>query len=90
MFHGDEFRDQVDHWLGVDSGEGDASGRFVQSCHVLVRTEEANLPVGVFVGFHAFEAFESVVEDAGGGVEAEILVGCYAGSEPALGSRPFY
>lgn len=79
MIEGDEFRDEVDHRLGFEGGEGDAGGGIVETGHVLIRAEEADLPVGVLVGFHAFEAFEGVVEDAGGGVEAEVLVGGYAG-----------
>lgn len=48
------------------------------------------MAVLVFVGFHAFEAFEGVVEDAGCGVEGEVLVRSYACGEPALGGGPFY
>lgn len=44
----------------------------------------------VFVGFHALEAFEGVVEDAGCGVEGEVLVGSYSRREPARGGGPFY
>lgn len=89
MIKGDEFRDEVDHGLGFEGGEGDAGGRFVEAGHVFIGAEESDLAGGVLVGFHAFETFEGVVENAGGGVEAEVLVGGYAGGEPALGGGPF-
>lgn len=69
-------------------GEGDARGRFVEAFHVPVRSEEADLAGAVLVGFHAFEAFEGVVEDARCRVEAQVLIGCYARGEPALGCCP--
>ena len=73
----------------VDGGQGDAGGGSVDALHVLVRPEEAHLASRVFVGFHAFEAGEGVMQDGGGGVEAEVLVWGYAGCQPALGCGPF-
>lgn len=52
-------------------------------------TEETGAAGVVAVGFHAFEAFEGVVEDAGCGVQREVLVGCDLGGCPAAGGGPF-
>lgn len=71
-------------------GESDASGRFVHASHVFVGAKEADLVLGVFVGFHAFEAGEGVVEDAGCRVQGEVLVRGYPGGKPAIGGGPFY
>lgn len=74
----------MDHGGLVEGGEGDTSRGFVHSGHVLRWAEEPYAAGAVFVGFHAFETFECVVEDAGGGVEGEVLVGCYTSGEPAF------
>lgn len=44
----------------------------------------------VDVGLHAFEAFKGVVENAGGGVEGEVLVGNDVRGGPAGSRGPFY
>ena len=58
--------------------------------HVSVWAEEAEVSVCGLVGFHSLKGFEGVVEYAGCGVEAEVLVGCYSRGKPALGGGPFY
>lgn len=85
-----EFRNQVDEGAGLEGWKSDSRSGAVESCHVLVWPEEAHLACGVLVGFHTLEALEGVVEDAGRGIEAEVLVWRYAWGEPALGGRPFY
>lgn len=84
-----KFGDQLDHGGLVERREGDTSGGFVHASHVFCWAEEPYAAGAVFVGFHAFETFECVVEDAGGWIEGEVLVGCYAGGEPAFGGGPF-
>lgn len=85
----DEGAEETDHLVGVEGGEGDALGGGVETGHVAVGTEESGFAVVVDVGFHAFEALEGVVEDAGGGVEGEVLVGGDVRGGPAGGGGPF-
>ena len=47
------------------------------------------MTLGVFVGFHALEGCEGVVEYTCCGVEGEVLVGGYSWGEPAGGGSPF-
>ena len=90
LFHGGELGDEGGEGFAVEGGEGDARAGLVETGHVAVGAEEVDFArVWVLVGFHAFEGSEGVVEDAGGGVEAEVLVGGYSGLEPALGGGPF-
>jgi len=90
LLHGREARNQLDESLPVaDSRQADARGAVVQARHVLGGAEEGDGAVAVLVGFQAFEAFEGVVEDAGGRVEGEVLVGEDAWGVPAGGGGPF-
>ena len=89
LLHGAELRDEIDQRGGFDGREGDPCRGLVEAGHVLVRAEEPDLPFAVFVGFHALEAFEGVVENAGCRVKTEVLVGGDAGGEPAFGCCPF-
>lgn len=86
----DEGAEKLDHGVGVECGEGDALRRGIEACHVAVRAEEPGLAVVVDVGLHAFEAFKGVMEDAGGGVQGEILVGHDVRGGPAGGRGPFH
>lgn len=43
----------------------------------------------VFVGFHALEALECVMKDAGSWVKTEVLIGGNSGGEPSFGGSPF-
>ena len=85
----DQLGDQVDQGGRVESGKGDAGGRLVEARHVLVGAEEADLAGLVLVRLHALETLESVVEDAGGGVEREVLVRLDLGRVPAILFGPF-
>lgn len=86
---GHEARNALDHGVGVERGEGDSGGRGVETGHVAVGTEETDVAAGGEVGLHALEAGEGVVEDAGRGVQGEVLVGCDARGGPAGGGGPF-
>ena len=85
----DELGDKVDQGGRVESRQSDARGRLVEARHVLVRAEKADLAGLVLVRLHALEALEGVVEDAGGGVEREVLVGLDLGRVPAVLLGPF-
>lgn len=67
--------DEGGEGFGGKGWEGDVGGGFVEVGYVFVWVEEVDLVFGVFVGFYVFEVFEGVVEDVGGGVEGEVLVG---------------
>ena len=84
-----ELRDEVYERVGHDSRKGDARRGFVETSHVLVRTEEPDLSTWVFVSFHAFETLECVVEDASRRVEAEVLIWRYSRRKPSLRGSPF-
>ena len=86
---GNEFGDQGYEGGRREAGESNTRAGAVEAGHVLVRAEEADLALVVLVGFHAFEAFGGIVEDAGGRVEGEVLVGGYSGRKPALEGGPF-
>ncbi len=79
LFRRDEPSNQVYKGGGREFREGDACAGAIEADHVLLWAEEADLAVGGFVGFHAFKALGGVVENAGGRVEGEVLVGCYSG-----------
>ena len=89
VFEGDEVLEELDALRDAEAREGDARGGAVQARHVHVRAEEAEAAVGVFVGFHAFEGGEGVVQHAGRRVEHEGLVLGYARGEPAGRGGPF-
>ncbi|KAK1848521.1 hypothetical protein CCHR01_08850 [Colletotrichum chrysophilum] len=78
-----ELGDELDHGGGLEGGQSDTGGRLVEAGHVLVRAEESDLTALILVSLHALETLESVVEDAGRGVEREVLVGDDLGVEPS-------
>ena len=88
LFRRNEARNEVDQGRGGEGWEGNPRAGAVEASHVLLRTEEADFTGRVLVGFHALEAFAGVVEDAGGWIEGEVLVGCYSGREPAFQGGP--
>lgn len=88
VVHLHKLSNKLDQGLAVESRESNARRRLVQAFHVLVRTEQPGSSVLILVCLHSLETLESVVEDAGGGVQAEVLVGDNARGVPAIGSGP--
>lgn len=85
-----EFGDEVRERLPVELGQCYPRSRAIQSMHVLVGSKETYSSLGVFVCLHAFEALERIMEDAGCGVQREVLVGQYTGRQPTGGGSPLY
>lgn len=79
-----ELGDELDHAGGLKGRQGDAGRRLVEALHVLVGAEQADLALAVLVSLHALEALERIVEDAGGGVQGEVLVGNNLGALPSV------
>lgn len=73
---------------GLEDGEGDSAGRHSETSSVAVRTEDAELAIVTTVGLETLEALGSVVQDRGGGHEAQRTVGLELGSSPAGGLVP--
>lgn len=79
LIHLYQLPNQIHQRITVERRQGNSSGRLVESLHVLVWSEQADLSIAVLVGFHSFEAGEGIMEDAGCRVEGEVLVRGYAG-----------
>lgn len=73
---------------GLEDGEGDSAGRHSETSSVAVRTEDAELAIVTAVDLETLEALGSVVQDRGGGHEAQRTVGLELGSSPAGGLVP--
>jgi len=84
-----EALDKFNESITLEVGKRDASGRFVYACHVLVWSKEPDRPARVFVSLHALEALKGVVEDAGRGIEREVLVFRDARWKPSFRCCPF-
>ena len=79
----DELVDELLELGGLEAGQGDAEGAHEHALGVEVGAEEAELAVEAAEDLEALEALGRVVQDRGGGHEAEGPVGLELGGGPA-------
>lgn len=83
LFQPCEFGNKLRKSLPVESRKGNPFSTPIQPSHIAIRPEKAQAPICSLISFHALERLEGVMEDAGCGIEGEVLVGGYSRGEPA-------
>ena len=87
LFHPNQLFHSLHEVFGRDGRNAHAVAAVNKAVGVAVGAEQLDLALGGAVGLHALEQLLGIVEDHGGGVEAEGAVGHDAGVMPALALR---